>query len=126
VWLFLLCGLILAGVALPLLARIAICVAIATPGIGVIQRVFLLRGPGSVRALTWNGASPGLQLRLGSGTAGIPASLAQGSFRLGHACLLLRLRTPTRVRVVFVDGNRQETGAFRGLCRLLRWPPRVP
>jgi hypothetical protein len=126
VWLALVCGLILVAVDLPLLARIAICVSITTPGIVAIGRVFLLRGPRSARALSWTGATPGFQLRFGNAAAGVPAGLARGSFLLGSNYLLLWLRTERRSLAVFIDGNRQEAGCFRGLCRRLRWPPRVP
>jgi len=113
-------------VDLPLLARIATCVAIATPGFVAIRRLFLLRGRGSVRALSWSGDALAVRVRLAYGEAEIPVSLARGSFRLGSACLLLWLRAPGQVLFVFIDGNRQEVGGFRRLCRLLRWPPRVP
>jgi hypothetical protein len=125
-WLAMVCGLILVAVDLPLLARIAVCVSITTPGIVAIGRVFLLRGPGGVRALSWSGATPGFQLRMADAAAGIPATLARGSFRLGSNYLLLWLRAGDRVRAVFIDGNGQQAACFRRLCRRLRWPPRVP
>jgi hypothetical protein len=116
---------ILMAVDLPLPARIVICVAIATCGFVVIGRVFLLRTPGSVRALSWAGQGPGFSLRLAAGSE-LPGRLAPGSFRLGHSCLLLWLRTRDGSHAVFIEGNRQEVRAFRALCRRLRWPPRVP
>jgi hypothetical protein len=117
---------ILAAVDLPLPVRIAICVAIATPGIAAIRRVFLLRGPRSVRALSWSDRGPALEVRLGPDGLAFPASLARGSFRLGCSYLFLWLRAGSRSSAVFIDGNRQEVRAFRGLCRRLRWPPREP
>ena len=117
---------ILVAVDLPLPVRIATCVAIATAGIAAIRRVFLLRGPRSVRALSWSGRVPALEVRLGSGGQAIPASLARGSFRLGRSYLFLWLQAGRRSNAVFIDGNRQEIRAFRGLCRRLRWPSREP
>lgn len=117
---------ILRGVDLPLLARIVICVAIATPGIVAIRRVFLLSGRSSVRALAWSSHQPQLRVWLAAGGPDAPATLCRGSFRLGASCLLLWLRTRHRAHAVFIEGNRQEVHAFRGLCRWLRWPPRVP
>ena len=121
-----LCGVTLAAVALPLPARIAICVAIATPGIVAIRRVFLLRGRRGVRALGWSERVQGFHVVLGSTSSPCPAQLARGSFRLGSLYLVLRLRTCDLVFTVFIDGSRQEVRAFRGLCRRLRWPPRDP
>jgi hypothetical protein len=117
---------ILVAVDLPLPARIATCVAIATPGIAAIRRVFLLRGPRSVRALSWSDRDPALGVRLGAGGHEQPASLGRGSFRLGRSYLLLWLQAGRRSSAVFIDGNRQEERAFRGLCRRLRWRPREP
>jgi hypothetical protein len=125
-WLAVTTGMILAAVDLPLPVRIAICVAIATPGIAAIRRVFLLRGPRSVRALSWSERVPALEVRLGPGGPPLTATLAHGSFRLGHSCLFLWLRVGSRSSAVFIDGSRQEVRAFRGLCRRLRWPPREP
>jgi len=119
-------GMVLVAVDLPLLVRIATCVAIATPGIAALRRVFLLRGPGSVRALSWSGRDAVLGVRLGAGGPERPATLARGSFRLGRSCLLLWLRIDRRTHAVFIAGNQQEVRAFRGLCRWLRWPPREP
>ena len=121
-----LCGATLAAVALPLPARIATCVAFATPGIVAIRRVFLLGGRRGVRALAWSERVQGFHVVLGSGRSPCRAELARGSFRLGSLYLVLRLRTCDRVFTVFIDGSRQEVRAFRGLCRRLRWPPRDP
>ena len=117
---------ILVAVDLPLLVRIATCVAIATPGMEAIWRVFLLQGPRGVRALSWSGRDPVLGVRLGTGGQERPASVVRGSFRLGRSYLLLWLRTGRRVHAVFIAGNQQEVRAFRGLCRWLTWPPREP
>jgi hypothetical protein len=125
-WLAMLCILTLAAVDLPLLARIAICVAIATPGIAAIRRVFLLRGPRAVQALTWNGFTPELRAFLGPGRRECAAVLAHGSFRLGSLYLVLWLIACDRWHAVFIDGNRQQAQVFRALCRRLQWPPREP
>jgi len=117
---------ILIGVDLPLPARIVICVAIATTGIVAIRRVFLLRGAGCLQALSWSAQEPEFTARAEDGGPEIPATLVRGSFRLGSSYLLLWLRTCSRLHAVFIDGNRQQVHEFRGLCRRLRWPPRVP
>jgi hypothetical protein len=117
---------ILAAVDLPLPVRLATCVAIATPGMAAIRRVFLLRGPRSVRALSWSDRVSALEVRLGPDAQAVPASLGRGSFRLGRSYLFLWLQAGSRSIAVFIDGNRQEVGAFRGLCRRLRWPPHEP
>jgi len=125
-WLVILCGVTLAMVALPLLARIVICIAVATPGIAAIRRVFLLRGRLGVRALAWSDRNQGFRVLLGAADNTCPAQLSGGSFRLGSLYLVLRLKTCDRFVTVFIDGNRQEIHAFRGLCRRLRWPPHDP
>jgi hypothetical protein len=113
-------------VELPLLARIAICVSIATSGLVTVRRVFLLKGPTGVRALSWSGIVPGLQVHLGGRATPLRAELGGGSFRLGSSYLLLWLRTSEGSHAVFIDANRQAAGCFRRLCGRLQWPPRVP
>jgi hypothetical protein len=120
-----LCLLTLLAVALPWAVRIAICIAITTPGIAAIRTVFLLRGPRAVRSLDWTGFTPGFRLRLGTSGPPSQSELAAGCFRIG-ACCLLWLRAGERLHAVFIDGNRQETRAFRALCRRLRWASHDP
>ena len=54
-WLLLVCAVVIASVALPLLARIGICLAIATPALAAIRTSLLLRGARAVRGLQWSG-----------------------------------------------------------------------
>jgi hypothetical protein len=53
-WLCLVCAVLIVRVwALPLPARIGLCVAIATPGMAAIRRCLLLRGPPGGTYLDW-------------------------------------------------------------------------
>lgn len=117
-WLLLLCAAMLFGVALPLYARIVICVAATTSTLAGVRGFVLLHGPHAVRALEWAEAGEFIAY-VGSEPAGAPASLARGSFRLGAGLVVLRLAVPNGVRSVLIDGGIQDTVAFRRLCRRL-------
>jgi len=101
---------------LPLLARIAICFALATANVPAVGTCVLLRGRKSVRAIAWEQGE--FAVRLGAQREPVSAVLAPGSFRLGWL-IVLRLKTPGGMRAVLIDGARQEISAFRLLCRRL-------
>jgi hypothetical protein len=107
----------LTAVALPLPARIGLCVCAATACVPCIRSVFLLGGPDAVRALQWSDA--GLVACIGPELTTVVAKVAAGSFRIGRDLLVLRLQTCDGTRSVLIDGGRQEIQAFRRLCRHL-------
>lgn len=123
-WVTMVDVMILAAVALPLPARIALCVAIATACLCTIRSVILLRGPRAVRSLRWSAA--GIRAVIGPETREIPAEIVAGSFRFGRQVLALRLRTCDGMRAVIIDGGRQEVQAFRRLCRHLESRRLIP
>jgi hypothetical protein len=116
IWLAGACAVVLFAVALPLLARIAICFALATANVPSIGACVLLRGRKSVRAIAWEQAE--FTVQLGAMREPVPALVAPGSFRLGWL-IVLRLKTSGGMRAVLIDGGRQELSAFRLLCRRL-------
>ena len=118
-WLVIVCGVLLGALALPLPARIGLCVAIATPGLAAIRSCLLLRGARAVHSLDW-----GCGWRAGIGPDGTetPVTLLVGSFRVGRAFLLLRVRSRDGIHAVYIDAARQESRTFRRLCRQLQWP----
>jgi hypothetical protein len=119
IWLFVVCGALVGTVALPLLARIGLCIAIATPGLAAIRGCVLLKGRKAVHTLDW---SRGWRVGIGSGGTETPVTLRTGSFRVGRAFLLLWVQSRDGIHAVLIDGGRQEPIAFRRLCRQLRWP----
>jgi hypothetical protein len=71
-----------------------------------------------VRSVEWDGEGR-YWLGLGPGGEPRPATLTTASFRLGIAFLVLWFATPAGVRVVLIDGGRQDPVAFRRLSRHL-------
>jgi len=116
-WLGAACAVVLFGVAFPLLARIAICAALATANLPSVGACALLRGRRSIRAITWDQNQ--FTVLLGAPSVPVLAELAPGSFRLGWL-VVLRFQTSSGMRAVLIDGARQEISAFRLLCRRLR------
>ena len=121
-WLSLVCLVILAEVALPLPARIGICVAIATPAIAAIRGSILLKGRRAASSLSWT--AQGWSLGLGPEGTETPVTICRGSFRLGSVVLVLWLEACDGIHALCIDAGRQDSGAFRRLCRRLGWPPR--
>jgi hypothetical protein len=117
-WISAIMAMTLLAVALPLPARIALCLCAATGCVPVIRSTFLLAGPAAVRSLRWSGN--GLWVRFGGRTGEETAELAAGSFRMGQSLLVLRLKTCDRTACVFIDGGGQEIQGFRRLCRYLQ------
>ena len=117
IWLGAGCAVVLFAVALPLLARIAICFALVAANVRSVAVCVLLRGRKSVRAIDWEQVE--FTVQLGATPAPVPALLASGSFRLGWL-IVLRLQTSGGMRSVLIDGARQEISAFRLLCRRLK------
>ncbi len=115
-WLLLICAVVLASVALPLPARIGICLAIATPVLAAVRTSVLLRGDCAVRALQWSG---GWEACVGPDRIHTPVTLRVGSFRVGRAFLLLWLESCDGIHGVFIDMGRQDPRAIRSLCRQL-------
>lgn len=118
-WLALVCGVLVAAVALPLPVRVGLCIAIATPGLAAIRGCMLLAGRRAVRMLDW---SAGWRARIGPGTTETSVTLQVGSFRVGQAFLLLWLRSCDGIHGVFIDAGGQDPVTFRRLCRQLHWP----
>ena len=116
IWLAATCAVVLFAVALPLLARVAICFAVATANVYSVGVCVLLRGRRAIRAIAWEQGE--LTVLLGATRTPIPALLAPGSFRLGWL-IVLRLQTSDGLRAVLIDGARQDISAFRLLCRRL-------
>ena len=116
-WLAAACAVVLFAVALPLPARIAICLALAAVNLRSVDVCVLLRGRKSVRAISWEQGE--FTVLLGATGTPVPALLASGSFRLGWL-VVLRLQTSAGPRAVLIDGARQEISAFRLLCRRLK------
>lgn len=106
------------GVAIPWLARFALGLGLVAANIPAIRAAVLLRGPRAVRRLEWDGEGR-YWLGLGPDRERRPATLSTASFRLGIAFLVLRFATPAGVRVVLIDGGRQDPVAFRRLSRQL-------
>jgi len=123
-WLAAVCLVILAEVALPLPARIGICVAIATPTLTAIRGCLLLRGRSAAAVLSWSNL--GWFASFGSDRTERPVTLRGGSFRLGGVVLVLWLQACDGIHAVCIDAGRQDSGAIRRLCRRLGWPPRHP
>lgn len=119
-WVAMACAATLAA-PLPLLARLAICVGVATAAIRSVATVVLLRGPRAVHGLEWN-VKGELRAFLGRAANPIPVRPAAGSFRLGPGILFLRLETARGIHNVCIDGYLHDPAAFRGLCRCLRRP----
>jgi hypothetical protein len=123
VWLFLACAVILLAVDLPLWVRIGICLAIAAANMFALRSFVFLRGAAAVRALDWSEAGK-LNAMVGANPAPMLVELASGSFRLGVWLVVLRLRGPSKVYSVLIDGSVQSRHAFRRLCGHLKLPPR--
>jgi hypothetical protein len=102
---------------LPWPLRGAISFAVLAFNAVAIRSCVLLLGSRAVRALEWSGQNE-FTVQLASVDELGPASLAAGSFRLG-GLLVLRLRTPSGMRAVLIDGKRQDIRTFRALCRTL-------
>jgi hypothetical protein len=115
-WLFVVCVVVLASVALPLPARIGICLGIATPALAALRTSVLLRGGLAVQGLQWSG---GWQACIGPDRIQTPVTLRAGSFRVGRAFLLLWLESCDGIHGVFIDVGRQDPRAIRSLCRQL-------
>jgi hypothetical protein len=106
---------VLAGVALPVVARTVICVALGATGISGMRRGVLAVGPAGVRAIEWDEA--GWTLRAGPGRVPLRAVLAPGGYWLGRKMLFLRFRSANGVHSVLLDADRHDPAAFRRLVR---------
>jgi hypothetical protein len=117
-WLALACAVTWFGVALPSPVRAAICAAVALAGFHAVRTFVLLRGPRAVRTIEWT-ESGEFFVYLGMSTAPQPASLANGSFRLGVRFWALRFITPSGPRAVLVEEAPVGAPTFRRLSRCL-------
>jgi len=117
-WLALACAVTGFAVALPWFARLAICTAVTAAGVRTLRVFALLAGPRAVRAIEWNEAGD-FFVCLGATFARHPASLSEGSFRLGARFWLLRFATPVGPRSVVVEEAARAPIAFRRLSRCL-------
>ena len=117
-WLLMACAVTWFAVMLPWPARFTMCNAVAASGIYGLRAFVLLKGPRAIRAIEWNEAGE-LTVCLGATFAPHPATLANGSFRLGLRCWVLRLSTPVGMRSVLVEEAAGASLAFRRLSRCL-------
>jgi hypothetical protein len=120
---------VLGGVSLPLIARFALGLILLAVNLPALRTGVLLHGSRAVRALEWSeegSFSLRSGLRSGSGARLVPARLLPSSFRLGIAFLVLWFSTPAGLRVVLIDGARQDPVAFRRLCRHLARGELIP
>ena len=108
------------AVALPWLARFIICAIVAAAGVPALRVFVLLAGPRAIRAIEWNEAGE-LSICLGTTLAPHPATLANGSFRLGLRFWVLRFATSVGMRSVLVEEAAGAPLAFRRLSRCLDW-----
>lgn len=123
-WLAVVCLVVLAAVALPLPARVGICIGIATPALAAIRSSLLLRGRSAAVTLQWS--AHGWQAGFGRQQTETPVTIHRGSFRLGGVVMVLWLKACDGIKVICIDADRQDPGAYRALCRRLGWPPRQP
>jgi hypothetical protein len=104
--------------------RLAICVAVAGPGVRAVRAFALLRGRRAVRVIEWTDEGE-FAVWLGPNLDREVATLGPGSFRLGVEIWVLRFVTHSGTRPVLIVGALQEVRAFRRLCRCLtlrmRW-----
>jgi hypothetical protein len=117
-WLLLTCTVTWFAVMLPWPVRFTICSAVAAAGFFALRAFVLLNGPRAVRAIEWNEAGE-LTVCLGATLASHPATLANGSFRLGLRFWVLRFETPVGIRSVLVEEAAGALLAFRRLSRCL-------
>jgi hypothetical protein len=117
-WLALAGGVSLFAVALPWVARLAICLSIVVPGIESVRRFVLLKGSRAVRAIEWTEDGE-FAVRLGANLNRVPASLGGGSFRLGLRFWVLRFVTPLGHCPVLVANDVRNTRSFRRLSLCL-------
>jgi hypothetical protein len=117
-WLVWACAVTWCAVALPWLARFIICAIVAAAGVPALRVFVLLAGPRAIRAIEWDEAGE-LSVCLGTTLAPHPATLANGSFRLGKRFWVLRFATPVGLRSVLVEEAFGASLAFRRLSRCL-------
>jgi len=118
------CLVILTAVALPLPARVGICLALATPALLAIRSGLLLRGRSAVVSLQWG--AQGWRAGFGPWQTEMPVTIRTGSFRLGEVVMVLWVEACDGIHAVCIDANRQNPEAIRRLCRRLGWSPRQP
>jgi len=106
------------AVTLPWLMRLTIGATIAAASLGGLRTFVLLRGPRAVRAIEWTEAGD-LSVCLGATRARYPATLANGSFRVGLRFWVLWFATPVGQRSVLVEESRRDVRAFRRISRCL-------
>jgi len=124
-WLAVCLAVLLAGNSLPWGARLALGLILVAANIPAIRVGVLLQGPRAVRMLEWDEEGR-YQLRLGAEPASLSATLRVASFRLGIVFLVLWFATPAGLRVVLIDGGRQDPVAFRRLSRHLARGELIP
>jgi len=122
-WLFAVGAMTLLAVALPLPARIGICIGVATFVLPAIRVNCLLIGPGSVNWVGWNDRGE-LLAGIGPRRVEMAANLVSGSFRLGSLGFFLWLETRDGFHSVFIDKGMQDIRGIRRLARRLNWTPR--
>jgi hypothetical protein len=118
-WLTLVCGVTLFAVALPWPARLAICAAVAIPGIRSVRSFVLLEGRCAVRSIEWSHEGE-FVIWLGGEPTPQAARVGAGSFRFGLQIWVLRFETSRGTRPVWIFGGVQDARAFRRLSRCLK------
>jgi hypothetical protein len=118
VWLSFACAVVLIGVALPVIVRGVICVALLATGVQGICRGVWAPGVTGVRTIEWNDSE--WTLLVGADRVAVKATLAPGGYRLGREILFLRFRSRMGLHPVLVDASRHDSAAFRRLVRRVR------
>jgi len=106
------------AVALPWVIRVALAAAVTVFGFQALRTCVLLVGPRAIRAIEWNKGEE-WTVCLGATATPWPATLANGSFRLGLRFWVLRFTTPSGTRSVLVEEASGTPHAFRRLSRSL-------
>jgi hypothetical protein len=117
-WLALDCAVVGFAVSLPWFVRVAVGATVAAAGFYALRSFVWLDGPRAIRAIEWNEAGE-WTVCLGATATPCPATLANGSFRLGLRIWVLRFATPVGMRSVLVEEVVRAPHAFRRLSRRL-------
>jgi hypothetical protein len=117
-WLALDCAVVGFAVSMPWFIRAAVGATVVGAGFYALRTFVLLEGPRAIRAIEWNAAGEWV-VCLGATAKPCPATLANGSFRLGLRIWVLRFATPVGTRSVLVEEAVHAPHAFRRLSRCL-------
>jgi hypothetical protein len=124
-WLACCLGALLGGNTLPWALRIALGLVLVALNLPALRLAVLLQGARAVRVIEWDEAGQ-FFIRAARETPPARATLRTASFRLGIAFLALWFSTPAGLRLVLIDGGRQDPIAFRRLSRRLARGELIP